>query len=307
MRKPTQAAKDYRRLFPSLMALVQFEAVARLRSFTDAAAELGVTQAAVSKQTKLLEESVGAPLFLRQYRSIALIHDGKALSLVMSQALQNIASVYDELAHGQLEQEIVLASTATLTHFRLLPNLATLRALNSGIKLRLTTQMFIADLRRSDFDIALRWGRGHWQDGTSVFLFHDEAFPVCSPAWLAANPGPVTLDNLAAQPLIDYDATSEDWMNWDKWFKHLGIHRPRLIFTLRCTLFTDAVQAALHGQGITLGWRALVKDHLAAGRLVRLTEASVQPPEAYYAVIAPGNENRPVMQTLIQWIRQDAH
>ncbi|WP_066342030.1 LysR substrate-binding domain-containing protein [Azohydromonas lata] len=304
MRMPTQPAKGYRRLFPSLMALVQFEAVARLQSFTEAAAELGVTQAAVSKQIKLLEESVGAALFVRQYRSIALTHEGKALSVAMSGALQGIASVYDELAQGHFEQEIILASTAALTHFRLLPNLATLRAMNSSIKLRLTTQMFNADLRRNEFDVAVRWGHGQWQDGTSIFLFKDEAFPVCSPAWLAVHPQPITTENLASQPLIDYDATSEDWMNWDKWFKHLGFHRPRLNCSLRCTLFNDAVQAALHGQGITLGWRALIQDDLAAGRLVRITQATVQPSESYYAVIAPGNENRPVVQTLLQWIRQ---
>lgn len=304
MRSPTQAVKGYRRLFPSLMALVQFEAVARLQSFTEAAAELGVTQAAVSKQIRQLEESVGAPLFVRQYRSIALTREGQALSAVMSQALQGIATVYDELAQGPMEQEIILASTASITHFRLLPNLASLRAMNPGIKLRLTTQMFNADLRRNDFDIAVRWGHGKWQDGESVFLFQDEAFPVCSPDWLKLHPSSITVENLTSQPLIDYDATSEDWINWDKWFRLAGFNRPRLNTTLRCTLYQDAVQAALHGQGITLGWQALIRDHLAAGRLVRITESRVQPAEAYYAVIPKGNESLPAMQTLINWIRQ---
>jgi DNA-binding transcriptional LysR family regulator len=305
MRTSTQAAKGYRRLLPSLMALVQFEAVARLQSFTQAAAELGVTQAAVSKQIKLLEESLGATLFVRQYRAIALTSEGKALFAVVSESMQGIATVYDQLAHGNIEQEIVLASTAAFSHFRLLPRLAELCKENPHIKLRLTTQMFTADLRRNEFDIAVRYGHGKWQDGTSLPLFSDEVFPVCSPEWLLANPEPHSLENLASQSLIDYDATSEDWINWDNWFRRLGVGKPKLNYALRCTLYTDAVQAALHGQGITLGWRQLIKADLSAGRLVPITGTIIRPEEAYYAVIPHGTELSATVQTLIDWMRHE--
>jgi DNA-binding transcriptional LysR family regulator len=305
MRTSTLAAKGYRRLFPCLMALVQFEAVARLQSFTQAAAELGVTQAAVSKQIKILEESLGAALFVRQYRAIALTGEGKALFAAVSEAMQGIATVYDQLAHGNIEQEIVLASTAAFSHFCLLPRLAALRKENPNIKLRLMTQMFNADLRRNEFDIDVRYGHGKWHDGTSTLLFPDEAFPVCSPEWLLANPGPYSMENLAAQPLIDYDATSEDWINWDNWFRRMGVAKPKLNYALRCTLYTDAVQAALHGQGITLGWRELIKDDLSAGRLIRIMETSIRPNEAYYAVIPHGSELTAIAQTLINWMRHE--
>lgn len=304
MRTPAQAAKGYRRLFPSLMGLVQFESVARLQSFTQAAAELGVTQAAVSKQIKVLEESVGVALFVRQYRAITLTHEGKALFSVVSKAMQGIATVYDQLAHGNMEQEIVLASTAAFSHFCLIPRLAELRKENPHIKLRLTTQMFNADLRGQEFDISVRYGKGTWSDGASILLFKDEVFPVCSPEWLHSNPGDHRLENLPSQPLIDYDSTSEDWINWSHWFRRMGMARPRLRHALRCTLYTDAVQAALRGQGITLGWKRMVQDDLAAGRLVRLTEAIIQPDEGYYAVIPHGKEFSPVMQTLVNWMRQ---
>jgi DNA-binding transcriptional LysR family regulator len=113
------------------------------------------------------------------------------------------------------------------------------------------------------------------------------------------------MENLAAQPLIDYDATSEDWINWDNWFRRMGVAKPKLNYALRCTLYTDAVQAALHGQGITLGWRELIKDDLSAGRLIRIMETSIRPNEAYYAVIPHGSELTAIAQTLINWMRHE--
>lgn len=305
MKTSSAGAKGYRRLFPSLTALVQFEAVARLQSFTQAADELGVTQAAISKQVKGLEESLGLALFVRQHRAIKLTAEGAALFVAVSGSMQRIAAVFDQLTHGKLEQEIVLATTAAFSHFRLLPRLTELRRDSPELHLRLTTQMFTADLRGQEVDLAVRYGHGKWRDGSAIWLFDEEVFPVCSPQWLDAHPGPWSLQALADSALIDYDATSEGWLGWDEWFRSLGIHRPRLKYSLRCSLYTDAVQAALHGQGVTLGWKQLLKDEMAAGKLIRLTDGLFRPEESYYAVIPNGRSLTPAAQTLIDWIRRE--
>jgi len=303
MKAATEGAKGYRRLIPSLTALVEFEAVARLSSFTLAANELGVTQAAVSRQVKFLEESLRVRLFHRLHRSIKLTGEGEALYLVVAEAMQRIAGAFDRLASGTEEQELVLATTAAFSHFRVLPRLQALRLLEPQLKLRLTTQMFTADLRHNDVDIAVRYGNGKWRDGTSSLLFDEEVFPVCSPAWLQANGSPPSLADLAKAALIESDSTSEGWMGWEAWFQSAGLRPPKLHYALRCSLYTDAIQAALQGQGVALGWHRLLGDLLDSGQLIRVPGASVKVGDAYFVVIPHGRTITPTTHSVIDWLR----
>lgn len=301
----TKATKGYRRIVPSLTALVEFEAVARLGSFTRAASELGVTQAAVSRQVRFLEEALGVRLFHRLHRSIALTSEGEALYIVVAESMQKIAGVFDRLSIGAEQQELVLASTAPFSQLRLVPRLPHLKRLDPPLQLRLTTQMFTADLRHVEVDVAVRYGDGNWGDGTSTLLFDEEVFPVCSPGFLEQNEVPDSLDSLAALPLIESDSTYEGWMGWEAWFRSAG-HRPsKLTFVLRSSLYTDAVQAARYGQGVALGWNRLVHDLLARGELVRLTDVSCKPPEAYYVIVPHGRTMTPAITRLIDWLRED--
>lgn len=301
----TKTTKGYRRIVPSLTALVEFEAVARLGSFTRAATELGVTQAAVSRQVKFLEEALGVRLFHRLHRSIALTNEGEALYVVVAESMQKIAGVFDRLSIGAEQQELVLASTAPFAQLRLLPRLPNLKHLDPPLLLRLTTQMFTADLRHVEVDVAVRYGDGKWSDGTSTLLFDEEVFPVCSPGFLRENDVSESLEALAALPLIESDSTYEGWMGWEAWFRSAG-HRPaKLNYVLRSSLYTDAVQAARYGQGVALGWSRLVHDLLAKGELVRLTAASCKPPDAYYVIVPHGRTVTPAITRLIEWLRED--
>src|ERR1044072_6161865 len=160
MKSTTAGAKGYRRLIPSLTALVQFEAAARLGSFTTAAGELGVTQAAVSHQVRFLEETLGVRLLHRLHRAIKLTHEGEALYAVVAESMQKIAGVYDRLSTGATDEELILATTAAFSHFRLMPRLSKLKSLSPNLNLRLTTQMFTSDLRHNDVDVAVRYGNG---------------------------------------------------------------------------------------------------------------------------------------------------
>jgi DNA-binding transcriptional LysR family regulator len=298
--------KGYRRIIPSLTALVEFEAVARLASFTHAASELGVTQAAVSRQVRFLEDALGVRLFDRLYRSIRLTHEGQALYLVVAESMQKIAGAFDRLHVDGLQRELVLGATASFSHFRLLPRLAALKELLPDLQLRLLTQMFTADLRYNEVDVAVRFGDGKWRDGTSTLLFDEEVFPVCAPAWLAAHGTPASLAELAASPLIESDSTSEAWMGWGEWFRAVSFHPPRLRFAFRCSLYTDAIQAARLGQGVALGWGRLVAHLLDAGDLVRLPLGAFRVSDAYYIFVPYGRTITPAVDGLIDWLRTDA-
>ncbi|WP_061171571.1 LysR substrate-binding domain-containing protein [Caballeronia hypogeia] len=300
----TKATKGYRRIVPSLTALVEFEAVARLGSFTTAATELGVTQAAVSRQVRQLEETLGVRLFHRLHRSISLTGEGEALYLVVAESMQKIAGVFDRLATGVVERrELVLASTAPFSQLRLLPRLAKLKRMEPPLQLRLTTQMFTADLRHVEVDVAVRFGDGNWGDGTSTLLFDEEVFPVCSPSFLKEYKSPETLEDLSKLPLVQSDSTYEGWMDWEAWFRSVGYRPPRLDFVLRCSLYTDAVQAARYGQGVALGWGRLVHDLLVRGELVRLTSVTSRPTDAYFVVVPHGRSITPAVTQIIDWLR----
>jgi len=293
--KPRQQ-KGYRRIIPSMTALVAFEAVARNGSFTIAAQELGVTQAAVSKQVKFLEETFGAQLFYRLHRYNQLTTEGRALFSAMSESMQRIAGVFDKYAEGQGEQ---LASTADFSSLRIMPRLNLLKGQMPNLRLRLTTPS------DRDADLSVRFGNGKWDDGTAFFLFGEEIFPVCSPAWLAQNREPSTLEELANTRLIDTDATLEGWMTWNTWFRALAFAPPKLEFNLRCALYGDAIQAAVQGHGIALGWSRLLDNHLACGRLVRITSHVFVPSDAYYVFLAWGRPKSLAIEQLMDCLRVD--
>jgi DNA-binding transcriptional LysR family regulator len=306
MKPATGRTKGYRRLIPSMTALVEFEAVARHGSFTLAADELGVTQAAVSRQIKFLEETLGTRLFNRLHRSIELTDEGEALYLVVAESMQKIAGVFDRLSSGPVQQELVLAATSAFSHFRLLPRLATLKRAQPNLQLRISTQMFNADLRPREIDVAVRFGNGQWSDGSAALLFDEEVFPVCAPKWLQSRSAPESLQEVANALLIESDSTSEGWMRWEQWFQALGFRPVRLNFALRCSLYTDAIEAARYGQGIALGWGRLVSDLIESGELVRLPVASLKVSDSYYAVVPHGRTITPAVDGLIAWLRQDS-
>ena len=115
-----------------------------------------------------------------------------------------------------------------------------------------------------------------------------------------------SLQEVANAALIESDATSEGWMGWEEWLQALGMKPVRLNFALRCSLYTDAIEAARYGQGIALGWGRLVNDLLKAGELVRLPVASLKMSDSYYVVVPHGRTITPVIDGLIQWLREDA-
>lgn len=292
--------KGYRRLIPSMNALFVFEAAARLSSFTIASKELGVTQAAVSKQIKLLEDTLDVKLFHRLHRSIKMTNEGYTLFTVLTDSLQRVSGVFDKILDGQAEHEITLACTGAFSQLRIMPRFPRLRDALPSIQVRLVPPM------HRDADITIRFGNGQWEDGTSTFLFDEEVFPVCSPDWLASNPAPLSIEDLYQSPLVDSDATLEGWMTWNTWFRALDRSPPRLRINLRCAMYGDTIQAALQGQGIALGWRRLTSHLIDAGRLVRLTDFSAKPKDSYYTVIPHGRQPSLASSRVIQWLQDDS-
>lgn len=292
-----------RRRLPSLTALTAFEAVARLLSFTRAADELGVTQAAVSRQIHLLEGELGFPLFIRLHRRIELTRQGRALAATTGQAFHAIANTIGDLSRESQEDDLTICASVAFSHFWLLPRIGEFSRLHPEVNLRVITQDSFPDLESGELDLAIRFGNGMWPGGRSDFLFDDRIFPVCSTSY-AQSAGPFnTLEDLLAHPLITNDAEDPNWTGWREWLAAFSVSIPKKTLGFRCNLYTEAIYAALHGQGIALGWERMVGDLLQQNRLVRLTEEAISTRNAYFVIIPSRARKKAAAEGFVNWLK----
>lgn len=289
-----------------MTALVTFEAAARLRSFTRAAAELGVTQAAVSRQIHLLEDTLGFPVFRRMHRRIELTEQGQVLSNAASSSLNLMADTISELRETKPADELVISASVGFSHFWLLPRISAFSRLHPEVKLRIVAQDELVDLNRSETDVTIRYGNGLWPDGRSTLLFRDEVYPICSAEYLAAH-GPIDdLEALVKHPLILHQSYDLVWTGWEAWLSAFGTEMPKRGPQMVCSSFTDSIYAALAGQGISLGWARLIPDLIAQRRLVRVTDHVAPTSDGYHVVVPHRARQSEVTEVFLDWLAETA-
>jgi LysR family glycine cleavage system transcriptional activator len=272
---------QFRRRLPSMTALLTLEAVLRRKSFTAAAAELGVTQAAVSRQIALLEDELGQPMFVRKHRAVEPTAACVSLGASLAQGFATIADAVDALKTSA-QDVVTIGATVAFSSFWLLPRLADFRHLNPGIQLRVISQDSHFDLDAGEIDIAVRYGLPPFADGTVIASRGDKLMPVCSPDYLARRPAGALS---TADEFIETDVADRSWLSWTQW---LAQSRSGFAITpsLRFNHYTEAIFAARSGQGVTLGWQALVQTFLDDGTLVAMDEP-VFDADGRYNVLLP--------------------
>lgn len=295
-----------RRSIPSMSALATFESAARLCSFTLAAAELGVTQAAVSRQIKGLEEDLNVRLFIRANRKVVLTKAGAALSANVSVAFASMADMIETIRQPRETDTVTLGASLAFSHFWILPRLHGFRSKHPEIKLKLVADDAVTDLRRDRLDVAIRFGRTPFADGRSVASLPDHVFPVCSPRLLQKHGMEAETANLLRLPLIASDTVNPTWLTWRSWAQGVGlgaeIGRASDLSKLRFNHYTDTIQAAVNGEGIALGWSELIRGHLEEGRLVRLGKEVLTLEEEYHVLLPTSREPAGSAEILINWI-----
>ena len=292
-----------RRSVSSLGALVTFEAAARLESFTLAASELGVTQAAVSRQIKLLEQDLAMPLFVRGHRRVTLTPAGQLLASAATGAFDRVTEAIAMVRQLAAPEVVSVSATLAFTHFWLMPRLPAFRAQHPGIKLRLVAEDASIDLRQTPRDVLVRYGLAPFEDGRSIASCPDEVFPVCSPA-LAQTLGGARL-NISTAPLIDFDPADPTWLTWQQWAARADLSGTPAHCYLRFNHYSDTVYAALNGSGVALGWSRLIADLLSQGRLVRLGTQKVVPDERYHVVLPHGRELGSAAARFTSWLAEN--
>ncbi|AYG61840.1 LysR substrate-binding domain-containing protein [Rhizobium jaguaris] len=277
---------NFRRRIPSLTALMTLEAVLRHRSFTAAAAELGVTQAAVSRQIALLEEELGLVMFVRKHRAIEPTAACLTLGTTLAHSFANIADTVDAI-RSSLQDFVTIGATVAFSSFWLLPRLGEFRRENAGMQIRVISQDTKIDLDTGGIDIAIRYGRPPFADAKVVASQEDFIVPVCSPDYLRRRQ---TAELSDRDEFIETDAHDRSWLSWSQWAEEAG-RQLRIKPHLRFNHYTETIAAARAGQGIALGWWLLVRTFLEDGTLVALDEAKMPAADAYN-VLLPARTRR---------------
>jgi len=265
---------------PSLNGLKVFEAVARHLSFTKAANELYVTQAAASHQIRKLELQIGVQLFIRQSRKIQLTNEGKTLLPVMTKSLDAIADRLLQVSADDGFAMLKVRIAPSISAKWLSPRLNNFWRHNPDINLSLFHSNEDVDFVSEDIDIAITYGDGKWPNVESFHLLSLDFFPVCSPALVAGFDHELAENDLAQLSLL-HDANYQSWSSWVR-SANFSNSDPN-----RGTIIDDTnvlVQAAIGGQGVAMGSSLLVSEHLRSGRLVRLFDHILRPEEGYYVI-----------------------
>ncbi len=283
-----------KRELPQLNALVTFEAAARLASFTRAAAELHVSQAAVSRQIARLEEQLGARLFHRGHRRLELTGAGRRLQESAAAGLAEIGRGVRQVRMSTEEPPVTLSATIAFSTYWLMPRIHALRARRPGLDVRLLAGDEELDPLADDVDIAISYGDATTPPGHHrVLLGRERVVPVCSPDYRAAHPelAAAAPADLLEQALVHLDA--EHWnrlhgtvIDWPVWFEHYGVDLPGGLAGIRVNNYPMLIDALRSGQGIGLGWRPPIDDLLADGRLVPAIDTQLATPRGYYAAVA---------------------
>ncbi|WHS63200.1 LysR substrate-binding domain-containing protein [Pseudomonas sp. G2-4] len=287
---------------PPLASLLPFEAAARLESFSKAAEELHITQAAVSRQIRGLEEDLGLKLFCRRNRAVFLTQEGRELGRVVSTALQSISDSAVTLRQSPAKNRVVLLCQLCEAFYW--PRLSTFHQRYPEIEIQVATSTRPLTEFREHFDVALQsTGR---PSGAHILAFTaaDEVFPVCSPHYLRT-PKRLPVSALQSHTLLHYRATPPHWMQWDGWLQAFGQPLDGASQGRVFDSYPLMLQAAVEGHGIALGWERTAARLIESGALVRPCAESVPLPDAISVFRRPGGEGRVEVSALIDWLENE--
>lgn len=284
---------------PTLTGLRAFESAARLGSFTAAAVELNVTQAAVSRSVKALEQQLGWRLFTREANALALTPQGTALLPDISQAFSLMEQSLRRAREAQAAPVLTVGVGPTFAIKWLIPRLGRFHAAHPQIEVRTVTGGATAQLR-PDWTCSLRLGRDPTPGTVSTPMFSPLMTPVCTPALARRLKSAADLRRV---PLLDVGHTPEDWTLW---LQEAGVDATQVDRKSVFPFHAFALQAALDGQGVAMGLRPYVIDDLSAGRLVAPFSLEVVKPQGWFFVQRRDDSSHRALAPFRAWVLREA-
>lgn len=293
------------RRLPPLSSLRPFEAAVRLESVTRAAAELGLTQTAVSKQIRQLERDLGRPLFERRNRSVVPSEEGRRFAQIVGEAFADIGEEAARLRGGGDENEVVLHCQLCEAFYWLMPRLSRFHERHPDLELRVISSMRPLTESAVAFDVALQTTGRPSGSARLAFTASDDVFPVCAPNLVANLPLPLAPHDLRSFPLLAHVAVPQDWLDWENWLDAVGATMPHRVRKVGYDSFPLVLQAAVAGQGVALGWRRTVEGMLEDGKLIAPCNESVARPTEIAVFAAASGTRRAKAGPLIDWLKEE--
>jgi LysR family transcriptional regulator, glycine cleavage system transcriptional activator len=298
-----------RNALPALDLLVGFESAARHLSFTKAGEELFLTQSAVSRQIKELEDQLGVELFQRRHRALALTDAGKQFYASAAQVLTTMRAATEQLRAQAGKKSLSVTTTNSFAAMWLIPRLAGFTRTHPAVDVRISADTRVQDLDRDGLDVAIRHGPAVLAGAGAVKLFGERVFPVCSPKLLKYKSRPLLEPkDLRYHTLLQYDDPDgrHPWLHWKTWLEVERIADLRPAGTLTFSGYEQIIPAAIAGHGVALGRSPLTKDLIAAGDLVAPFKSSADPARAYFAIVSKSAEGRPEVADFVSWLKAEA-
>lgn len=285
---------------PSLDALVAFESAARHESFTRAGAELNVTQGAISRQIRVLEDRLGVLLFQRVRRRVVLTDAGRAYLLDVRRLLDSLKSSTLRLMTAGEDSKVLNLAVfpAVATHW-LIPRLPDFFSKHPNVLVSFSVRLTPFDFATDPFDAAMHLGSPTWAGAVLHHLMDETVVPVCAPSFRSAR-GIRRVDDLARAPLL-HAATRP--AAWAAWFEQSKLRRINAFEGLIFDSFAMLAAAAMAGLGVALLPTFFVEEELSKGKLVRLARPQ-RTKDAYYLVVPDAKAGSPHVTAFVRWIEE---
>ncbi len=299
------------RALPPLDLLRGFESAARHLSFTRAAAELFLTQSAVSRQIQALEAFVGVALFERRHKALALTEAGQAYYRAVAPTLDQIREATRKLRETRRDHVLTVTTTVSFAALWLVPRLARFRKEHPQLDVRITATHEVVDLEREGVDVAIRDCPLAKAPPGAELLVGEHLAAMCSPAYAReakrARQPLERPEDLRHHVLLNlHDAPRRwPWLSWAAWFEAMGVEDPAPAGTFTFDQYDQVMQAALLGQGVALGRMTLASQHLHAKRLVALFGRQQRLARGFHAIFARGPDHQPDARRFVDWLRAE--
>jgi LysR family glycine cleavage system transcriptional activator len=289
------------RRMPPLNPLHVFEVSARLGGFSRAAADLNVTQSAVSRQIAVLESYLGVRLFHRERNGAKLTEAGIRFAGEIAEPFARIAAAAGRLTDRKPTEPLQIRAYATFATKWLIPRLPKFHERYPRALIRVSNVVKPIDFSRETVELAIQLGEGYWPGTKSILLFKDVIQPVCSPALLKR--GKLnTIEDLNRHTLLHSYYRRQDWPDWLAAVGHADLPDDRGM------MFDSSVQtyqAAVEGLGVAIGQRALLSHELESGQLVPLFDRPVERPLGYHLVWPTDRPESQKLETFKEWLLKE--
>lgn len=286
---------------PSLASLRSFEASARLESFSKAAQELNLTQAAISQQIRLLEDRVGGELFRREARHVKLTELGRLYRSLTVEALREMESAFETVRALARPDALVVKTTPTFASYWLLPRLSSFQRDWPSASLTVTAVETMGGQFDGVGDVSITTGQHQWPGFMTTKLFDIDLIAVASPAVARRT----DLGRFLAGSTETIIHTMRRLDDWPLWCAGAGV--PNFPLDRGTILFNSALSygAAEKGMGIVIAEEAMIADHLADGSLVEVHSARVPSGRGYYLLEPDHRARKPIVDAFIHWLQQE--